>query len=285
MGLQLVSLRSVKPLISGEGGWMRILDDSADQCKPLQVLQRSGRWRGLFLALILSLFAGSVSAEDAIPPPVMPAPPVAAPKTPEVDIKQTPVEKISEGVYRIGKVTVDQKKRELPMEGSVNMQEGLVEYLAVAEKGKLHEAVLIMNVEPLHLQLGLILLGLKYGRNLKYQGEPADPIGDPVNIFVEWGGEGRKKRVRGEDLILNQQTEKSMSQTHWIFSGSFEVGGVFAAQLERSLIATYHDPASIIDNPLPEGADDTILYVNKELVPPVGTQVTLTIQAAKPYRR
>ena len=246
------------------------------------MLQGSGGWRFLFLALILSLFAGSVSAEDAIPPPVMPAPPVAAPKTPEVDIKQTPVEKISEGVYRIGKVTVDQKKRELTMEGSVNMQEGLVEYLAVAEKGKLHEAVLIMNVEPLHLQLGLILLGLKYGRNLKYQGEPADPIGDPVNIFVEWGGEGRKKRVRGEDLILNQQTEKSMSQTHWIFSGSFEVEGIFAAQLERSLIATYHDPASIIDNPLPEGADDTILYVNKELVPPVGTAITMTIKAVKP---
>src|SRR3972149_7662632 len=102
MGLQLVSLRSVKPPVSGEGGWMRILDDSADQCKPFQVLQRSGRWSGLFLALILSLFAGSVSAEDAIPPPVMPAPPVATPKTPEADIKQTPVETISEGGYMIG---------------------------------------------------------------------------------------------------------------------------------------------------------------------------------------
>lgn len=210
----------------------------------------------------------------------MPGPPAVAPS---VDVKQTPVEKISDGVYRIGKVTVDQKKRELYMDGSVNMQEGLLEYLAVADKGKLHEALLRMEVEPLHLQLGLILLGLKYGRNLKYQGEAADPIGDPVDIFVEWGaGEGGKKRVRGEDLILNQQTGKSMSKTHWIFSGSFEVEGIFAAQLERSLIATYHDPASIIDNPLPEGADDTILYVNKELVPPAGTAVTMTIKAAKP---
>lgn len=260
---------------------MRILDDSADQCKPLQVLQRSGRWRGLFLALIFSVFTGSVSAEEAVLPPLMPGPPMEAPHAPPVDVKQGRVERISDGVYRIGKVTVDQKKRELYMDGSVNMQEGLVEYLAVAEKGKLHETVLKMDVEPLHLQLGLILMGLKYGRNLKYQGESADPIGDPVDIFVEWAGDGGKKMVRAEDLILNQKTGKSMSQTHWIFSGSFEIEGMFAAQLERSLIATYHDPASIIDNPLPEGADDTILYVNKEMVPPVGTAVTMIIKAAK----
>ncbi len=209
----------------------------------------------------------------------MPGPPVEKPRE---DVTRTPVVKLSEGVYRIGKVTVDQKKKEIQMEGKVNMHQGLVEYLAVAERGKLHESVLILDIEPLHLQLGLLLLGLKYGRNLKYQGDPNDPVGDPLEIFVEWTEDGKTKKVRGEDLVFNQQTEKPMRHTHWIFSGSLEVEGVFIAQAERSLIATYHDPASIIDNPLPEGADDTILYANEKLVPPAGTAVTMTIRATKP---
>ncbi|MBI4714506.1 MAG: hypothetical protein HY760_00915 [Nitrospirae bacterium] len=167
-------------------------------------------------------------------------------------------------------------------QGTVNMQRGLVEYLAVADRGKLHESVLRLDVEPFHFQLGLLLLGLEYGRSLKFQGDPGTPLGDPVEIWVEWTEGGKKKRVRGEELILNQETKRSLPSTSWIFSGSLEVEGTFVAQVERSLIATYHDPASVIDNPLPEGADDTILYANEKVVPPAGTRVVLTIRAAKP---
>jgi hypothetical protein len=209
----------------------------------------------------------------------MPGPPAVPP---EEERLQSPIIRLSEGVYRIGSVTVDQKLRQVQVQGNVNMQRGLVEYLAVADRGKLHESILKLDVEPFHLQLALLLLGLEYGRNLKYQGDPSAPSGDTVVIWVEWTEDGKKKRVRGEEMVLNQQTGKQMRQTPWVFSGSLEVEGIFVAQLERSLIATYHDPGSIIDNPLPEGSDDTILYANDRLVPPAGTPVTVTLQAAKP---
>jgi hypothetical protein len=258
---------------------MRILDDRADQRQSLSVL-RKFRWSGCFLvALIFWSFSGLWAAAQQIPPPLMPGPPSELPKEENL---QTPIVRLSDGVFRIGEVTADQKMHQVQVRGSVNMQRGLVEYLAVADHGKLHESVLKVDAEPFHFQLALLLLGLEYGRNLKYQGDPSVPIGDPVIIWVEWTEGGKKKRVRGEELILNRETGKHLPQTPWVFTGSLEVEGTFVAQMERSLIATYHDPASIIDNPLPEGGNDTILFANDQLVPPVGTPVTLTVQAAKP---
>ncbi|MBI4721214.1 MAG: hypothetical protein HY770_08360 [Chitinivibrionia bacterium] len=229
--------------------------------------------------MTLLLFPAASAPGEEVQPPVMPAPPAEPPKEESLE---SPVVRLSEGVFRIGNVTVDQNIRQVRVRGVVNMQRGLVEYLAVADRGKLHESVLRLDLEPFHLQLGLLLMGLNYGRNLKYQGDPGVPEGDRVAIWVEWTEDGKKKRVRGEELVFNQETGKPMRRTDWVFSGSLEVEGTFLAQVERSLIATYHDPASIIDNPLPEGADDLILYANEKMIPPAGTPIALTIQAVKP---
>ena len=57
------------------------------------------------------------------------------------------------------------------------------------------------------------------------------------------------------------------------------------AQVEHSIAATYHDPFAILDHPLPTGADDTLYYANKEVVPPKGTPVTFVVKALKHHRR
>lgn len=242
------------------------------------IAQRVTLFTLLILFLTSSLSTSLAIAQDAQPP--KPSPNVSSEDS-KASAKDSQVIKISEGVYKIGNVVVDQNKEELYAEGSINMERGLIEYLAVAEKGKLHESVLKLDVEPIHFQTGLLLLGLKYGRSLKFQGDPAVPSGDLVEIWVEWVSDGVKKKVRGEDLLFNYKKEKTMEHTNWVFSGSLEVDGMFVAQVERSLISTYHDPSAIVDNPLPEGADDTILYANEKLVPPVGTLVKLTVKAAK----
>jgi hypothetical protein len=63
------------------------------------------------------------------------------------------------------------------------------------------------------------------------------------------------------------------------------VNGYFEAQVEGNIVTTYHDPATILDNPSDGGGDDTVYGVNSALVPRVGTPVTLTLRAlsaAKP---
>jgi hypothetical protein len=73
-----------------------------------------------------------------------------------------------------------------------------------------------------------------------------------------------------------------MEHTGWVFSGSKILDdGRFAAQVTRTLITTYHDPYTILDNPLPTGADDTLYYVHTEVTPSVGTTVTLVMKPLK----
>ncbi len=216
------------------------------------------------------------------------APPGAArmvgmpPPGPPPDQKTLPVpsiRRLGEGIYRLANITIDKKKGEVKVPGRVNMQEGLVELLACGRWGKLHESVLVIDVEPYYFQLALLLLGLEPGNKpLAYQGDPHTPQGDYVDILVEWRENGKSVKKRAEELVFNRATGKSMKRTHWVFTGSIIQNGIFIAQVEQSLVTTFHDPATIIDNPLPAGGDDTLYYANKRVVPPVGTPVTMIVK-------
>jgi hypothetical protein len=189
---------------------------------------------------------------------------------------------ISDGVYRLGKVDIDLNKKAVTLYGKVNMTAGIVELLACTKIGKLHESALVMDVEPIHLQTALILLGLEFIGGIRYQGDPLTPKGDRVQIWVEWKSGNETKRYRAEDLVYNKPKQSPMEHTDWVFSGSRIKNGFFMAQGTGSLIATFHDPDTIIDNPFPEGADDTVYIVNSQLIPPKGTEIKMIITPAKP---
>jgi len=187
-------------------------------------------------------------------------------------------EKIGDDLYRVGKMTVDLKAKTATCSGKVNMQKGMVEYLAVAPQGKLHESVLNLEVRPLHLQVALILLGLEPKGGLRYQGDKQVPKGSPVDVFAAWERNGKKVRVPATEMVWDIVKKKPMDPAPWIFSGSMvtkEQG--FVADVELSLIATFRDPAAIVNNALPSGADDTVYKVNERITPPWGTPVTVTL--------
>ncbi|UCE17442.1 MAG: hypothetical protein JSV84_11140 [Gemmatimonadota bacterium] len=189
------------------------------------------------------------------------------------------VEKIAEGVYQIGAVVLDQNTNELSMKGEINMQRGLIEYFACTRFGKLHESTLVLDVEPYQLQVALLLMGLEPGGNIEYQGDANTPQGDSLEVWVEWQENGKPERHRAEDLVYNIAEKRTMEQTPWIFTGSKIVNGTFMADFEGCLIATFHDPFAILNNPLPSGADDTLYRVNESLVPEKGTPVNLILKA------
>jgi hypothetical protein len=192
--------------------------------------------------------------------------------------KSPEIVKISENIFKIGNAVLDTSKGVLTVSGWINMNEGMVELLACGPKGKLHESVLVLDIEPYHLQVALLLLGLKPGGGLKYQGDPGTPMGDSLFVYVSWEkSDGNHIRVRGEDLIYDIIKKKHMERTEWVFSGSRFIDSTFMAALEQSYITTFHDPNTIIDNPLPTGGDDTLYEVNKSLVPPVNTKVTVEL--------
>lgn len=199
------------------------------------------------------------------------------------DTRPPVVERITDHLYRIGAAMVDTQARTVTCPGVINMNDGPIEYLAVAPNGKLHESLLRVDVRPLHLQVALLMLDLEPKNVLKQQGEKTTPQGDPVELHIRWrDAQGAQKDVRAEDLIQEMPGSKPMPPHNWVFTGSRilkEVG--FEADVARSLVAVWHDPAAILDNPLPGGANNAYV-VNSKRTPKPGTAVDFVLKAVNP---
>ena len=204
---------------------------------------------------------------------------------PDADLAEAPPKiefEAQTGLVRIGAVTIDPARRQIRFPAQVNMDEGLLEYAVVGDRGKLHESLFHTLAEPLDLQVSLLLLGLRGRGDLGQPPEPAAaPRGDALQVWIEWRSDpaGAARRTRLEDWILDARTKASMPPVDWVFTGSWVQDGTFMAQLERSIIAIYRDGLAMIENPLPEASDDTIWFVNKGAVPVPGTVVDVVLQA------
>lgn len=90
-----------------------------------------------FLLIILACVSVSLAQEVT---PVKPEQPPTKDATPE-PVKPS-VTKLDETRYQIGGVVLDRKNREIRFPTKVNMAEGLIEYIIILQKGKVHEALL-----------------------------------------------------------------------------------------------------------------------------------------------
>ena len=174
------------------------------------------------------------------------------------------------------------QSRRIEVDGIVNMNEGLIELLATTARGKCHESILVIECNPQLLQASLILIRLNPGDGGSYQG--AFLPGDKLYIYVKWRGKDAPMVVRAEDIIWDSKSGRTMPHTPWIFSGSrfgrnAKGQPVFRANVSGSLVATFYDPDAIINNPLPERADDTVYYANAKILPAAKTPVTVVFSA------
>ena len=179
------------------------------------------------------------------------------------------IQRLNDHRYRIGDVTVDGEVGEVHIPAAVNQDEGLIELIACGAEGKRHESVLVTHIRPMHLQVALLLLGLEQGTPVAHVGDSVPPTGERVKIEFEWDGAG-DGRFPIEHLVRRIDTGRAMSPQPWIFVGSRVENGMFVADLDQSLITTYRDPATILDNGQPEGANDELFEVNTEAIRPLG---------------
>ena len=217
---------------------------------------------------------------DPVDPSTQLHPEVTGPVS-EQETREPAIEPLGEDRYKIGSVLLDRPAGEIRFPGAIAIREGALEYLACAPNGKLYESLLRADVNPYNLQLALLLLGLQPKNNLTYQGDPTTPAGDPVTILVAWKTEEGSALHRVEDLLWARFKKKTMGRTDWVFSGSMFAEGVFAASVNKSLIALFNDPTAILNNPLPTGADDTAYVAHTEALPPVDTVVEIILRAEK----
>jgi hypothetical protein len=238
----------------------------------------------VFICLIVHLFClsspmRSVGQEKSWPEKAIPRPHGSvSPESHVREVRAPALEVLAPGVFAFGALKILKKEERIELPAVVNMDKGLLEYLIVGTPGKVHESLLRTEVEPYHLQLALLLLGLRGTNNpLAYQGDPRCPEGDPVSVSVRWqdGNVSRENRI--EDWVVNKAEGSPLNPIHWIFTGSVVRNGAFMAQVEKSIVAVYHDPIAMFDNPLPDGGNDEIWFVREGRVPPVGREVTVII--------
>ncbi len=182
------------------------------------------------------------------------------------------------GIATVGKVRVDPAARTVIVSGWVNQVEGAIELLACGPGGKTHESVFVLDVNPVDLQTGLLLLGLKPGKGPTGLGA-GQPSGTALDLWVDWVDGKKARSMRAEQFVYNWQTRRALPKTPWIFTGSVFEDGEFKALAEESLIVTYWDPWAIINIPLPCGTNDEILSVNKKTIPLISTPVTFRMKA------
>ena len=230
--------------------------------------------RLLALGLILALPA---LAQDPTPPsttnhqPLTTNQPVIYPVGSEPQPEPSPVQ--WEGtVATLGSVKLDSATKTVSATGWVNQTSGPIEVLACGLAGKVHESVFVLALNPLDLQAALLLAGLKGGEPMAEIGQ-GPPHGAPVDVFVDWQADGEPKTARAEAFVWNLEDDAVLPETPWTFTGSMVKDGQFKALAEESLVVTYWDPYAIVNLPLPCGANDELVHVRSDAIPPYRTPV------------
>jgi hypothetical protein len=182
-------------------------------------------------------------------------------------------------VATLGSVQVNAQTKTMVISGWVNQVWGAIELLACGPGGKTHESVFVLDCNPVDMQAGLLLLGLKPGTPPTGMGQ-GQPEGPALDIWVDWLEGTNQKSVRAESFVVNVEDDRRpLPETPWVFTGSVFEDGQFKALAEESLVVTYWDPWAIVNLPLICGSKHGVLSVNSNSVPPLSTPVTLRFSA------
>jgi len=185
------------------------------------------------------------------------------------------------------KVKVDLVRKAVVILAESNMMDGAIELAlcsTVTPNCRSHESSFVTDVLPSLVHAGLQIVGLKPGKCVEYNGQDRIPSGDGLYIYVVWRTKGKTVHARLEDLIYNNLAQEPVEDIKWIFTGSriyaAPVKGepgkkkrVYEADMEGTIVATWHCSSTVIDISLPEGSNDEAFSAYRKRMPPVGTPV------------
>jgi hypothetical protein len=201
------------------------------------------------------------------------------------------VRKIDGDRYLVGGVTLRKSTREISFDAAVNQSGGLIEYLLVNEKGKVHEALFSCAIRPTDLNIAFKLLGYPASAELfeilgpdhrptgRYP-EVAEEVkrGARLAISASWQDGGGTKVREVNELVKNTATGSPMPPGPWLYTGSLIHQGVFRAEATGDLIAVFSNPTAMVNYPGDARTNDEVWTVNPGSVPAKGTPVRLTIR-------
>ena len=241
------------------------------------------------LAIAIALGSGvpAVAGQNRTPTEEFPSPPVPPGPRPYGETppptKPSAVEKLGNDRLRIGNVHVDMAKKEVTVRGVVN-DVAVTEFIANTRNGfKSYESAVEADTNAIDFNLGLILIGLDRAHSVtpRFHFDPIPPEGDPVEVWVSWREGAKERRVRAEELIYDEGSQKTLPVGRWVYTGSrfMPDSTAFLADLDGVLIGFVHTPAPLIERVDPVPGPYGAIKVNPQLNLKPGTEVTLTVRA------
>ena len=208
---------------------------------------------------------------------LLPGPVDAASPGPDAGEQALPgVERLPDGDLILGGIRVHRRERRLSFPAEINQNSGILEVLIATGRGRLHESLLRTEIDPLHLQTLLYLLGLENGRRMA---GGVTSQGHLLDIDIEWSPpEGNRVAEPVEAWVTDTRTGVPMRRLGWVFVGSVFRGGVFQATEAGNVAVTYSVDDTVLDVPDPAGDDDTIFICNeRKKRPGVGETVRVVL--------
>ncbi len=171
---------------------------------------------------------------------------------------------------KLGDITIHRREREISFPGNVNLVFGDLEVLIAMPHGRVHESLLSSTIDPLQLQLALLLLGAENGARTG-----GGQISQGTIVLIDVQPEGGK-RVPVEDWLLNKRTKEGMEKNGWVFVGSSFMNNMNClAKKEGNIVNILSFGNTILDNPAPTGDEDNLIVVNRKKVAPLRKAVTV----------
>jgi hypothetical protein len=201
------------------------------------------------------------------------------------------LQKVRDGVFRLGTIEIDTLKKELRVPGVANSNVTVLEFVANTKGGmKAYESALTLDCDAVMLNTALLLIGMDPARSRvpKQHFDPVPPKGDPLEIWVEWTNRlppATARRVRIEQLLYDERTHTTLSEGPWVYTGSTFMDNRYMADIDGVLIGFVHSPAPVIENPR-KGAVSAYgsIVMNTHIGLDGGTPVVVSIKSLTPAK-
>ncbi len=181
-------------------------------------------------------------------------------------------------------IRIDWARRQVEVDATVILREGLIELFACSPNSREHESIVRIEAKPLHLFQALGLIGISPGHPVLYDdetGRRAPATGDPVQIEVRYAIDGRPQTSPIEAWMRRSADGQPVGQLQWVFAGSVELeDDSIAADYEGTVVALVDFGSSLVALPALHSDRNTDLWLEPatDAIPAVGTPCTLAFR-------
>lgn len=183
-------------------------------------------------------------------------------------------------------VTIDWSNKQVLLAGEIVLREGDLELLACSPQTKEHESIIRVRCRPLHVFQALRLIGLEPGHPPFYNNATKSVVaatGQPVAVSVRWSADGQVHTAPAWQWLWNKQENKPADPIDWVFAGSMATkDDQLLADYDGTVITVVDFESSLISVPASHTSSNPELWLTActEKIPPVGTPVTVILEAA-----